>query len=121
IGNCEARDFADFVRKHAIGRVYLALPISTTPRIAELLQALRDTTASVYFVPNLFAFDLVQARCVEINGMPAFSICDSPLQGMSAFWKRAFDMAFALAVLLLFWPVFAAIAVAIKLSSPGPA
>jgi putative colanic acid biosysnthesis UDP-glucose lipid carrier transferase len=119
--NCRAEDFADYVRRNAVTRVYLALPLSTAPRIEALLKALRDTTASVYFVPNLFAFDLVQARCVEINGMPAFSICDSPLQGMSAFWKRAFDMAFALAVLLLFWPVFAAIAVAIKLSSPGPA
>ena len=116
-----ADDFADYVRRNAITRVYLALPLSTAPRIGALLKALRDTTASVYFVPNLFAFDLVQARCVEINGMPAFSICDSPLQGMSAFWKRAFDMAFALVVLLLSWPVFALIAVAIKLSSPGPA
>ena len=114
-------EFADIVRKNAITRVYLALPLSTAPRIETLIKALRDTTASIYFVPNVFAFDLVQPRCVEINGMPAFSICDSPIQGMSAFWKRAFDLAFASMVLLLFWPVFAAIAVAIKLSSPGPA
>jgi hypothetical protein len=72
-GNCTARDIADFVRSKAIGRVYLALPISTAPRIEELLKELRDTTASVYFVPNIFAFDLVQARYVEIKGMPAFS------------------------------------------------
>jgi len=95
IGNCSARDFADFVRTHAISRVYLALPISTAPRIEELLRELRDTTASIYFVPNLFAFDLVQARCVQINGMPAFSICESPLQGMSGFWKRVFDVVLA--------------------------
>jgi hypothetical protein len=37
------------VRSHAIGRVYLALPISTGPRIEELLKELRDKTASVYF------------------------------------------------------------------------
>jgi putative colanic acid biosynthesis UDP-glucose lipid carrier transferase len=120
-GNCSAHDFADFVRRNFITRVYLALPLSTAPRIEALLSELRDTTASVYFVPNLFAFDLVQARCVEINGMPAFSICDSPLQGMSGLWKRAFDIAFAGLLLLLFWPVLLAIAAAIKLSSPGPA
>jgi len=118
--SCSTNDFADIVRRNSITRVYLALPLSTAPRIEELLKALRDTTASIYFVPNLFAFDLVQPRCVEINGMPAFSICDSPLQGMSAFWKRAFDMAFASTVLLLFWPVLVAIAGAIKFSSPGP-
>ncbi len=119
-GNCSARDFADFVRSHAIGRVYLALPISTAPRIEELLKELRDTTASVYFVPNIFAFDLVQARYVEINGMPAFSICDSPLQGMSGFWKRAFDVVLACFALVFFSPVLLAMALAIKRSSAGP-
>src|SRR5258708_26359 len=119
-GNCSARDFADFVRTHAISRVYLALPISMSPRIEELLRELRDTTASVYFVPNIFAFDLVQARCVEINGMPAFSICDSPLQGMSGFWKRVFDVVFALIALVFTSPVLLAVALAIKHSSPGP-
>jgi putative colanic acid biosynthesis UDP-glucose lipid carrier transferase len=119
-GNCSAHDFADFVRRNFITRVYLALPLSTAPRIEQLLKELRDTTASVYFVPNLFAFDLVQARCVEINGMPAFSICDSPLHGMSGFWKRAFDLFLAALLLLLCWPVLLAVAAAIKVSSPGP-
>src|SRR5216684_4956670 len=119
-GNCSARDFADFVRTHSIGRVYLALPISTAPRIEELLKELRDTTASVYFVPNIFAFDLVQARCVEINGMPAFSICDSPLQGMSGFWKRVFDVVLASIALVFASPVLLAVALAIRYSSPGP-
>jgi putative colanic acid biosynthesis UDP-glucose lipid carrier transferase len=119
-GNCSACDFADFVRTHAIGRVYLALPISTAPRIEELLKELRDTTASVFFVPNIFAFDLVQARCVEINGMPAFSICESPLEGMSGFWKRAFDVVFASITLMFTSPVLLAVALAIKQSSPGP-
>jgi putative colanic acid biosysnthesis UDP-glucose lipid carrier transferase len=117
---CSAPDFAEFVRRNVITRVYLALPLSTAPRIDSLVKALRDTTASVYFVPNVFAFDLVQPRCVEINGMPAFAICDSPMHGLSALWKRAFDLALALMVLLLFWPLFLAIAVAIRLSSPGP-
>ena len=118
--NCKAADFADFVRKNSIDRVYLALPISTSPRIDELLKELRDTTASIYFVPNIFAFDLVQARCVEIDGMLAFSICDSPLQGMSAFWKRVLDILLASFLLLLLWPVFVVIAIAIIRSSPGP-
>jgi putative colanic acid biosynthesis UDP-glucose lipid carrier transferase len=118
--NCSSADFAEFVRSNSITRVYLALPMSTAPRIAELLKELRDTTASIYFVPNLFAFDLVQARCVEINGMPVFSICDSPLQGMNGFWKRGFDIVLASGMLIFCWPVLLMIGVGIKLSSPGP-
>jgi len=118
--NCSARDLADFVRQHSITRVYLALPISTTPRIDELIKELRDTTASVYFAPNIFAFDLMQARCVDISGMPVLSICDSPFHGTSAIWKRTFDVVLALIVLLLGWPAFVILGLAIKLTSPGP-
>jgi putative colanic acid biosynthesis UDP-glucose lipid carrier transferase len=74
----------------------------------------------VYFVPNIFAFDLVQARCLEINGMPAFSICDSPLQGMNGFWKRVLDIVLASIALVFTSPVLLAVALAIKQSSPGP-
>jgi putative colanic acid biosynthesis UDP-glucose lipid carrier transferase len=120
VANCTPRDFAAFVRNNSISRVYLALPISATPRIEELLKELRDSTASIYFVPNIFAFELLQARCVDVNGMPVLAICDTPFHGMSAFWKRAFDVCLALAVLLLSWPALAILAAAIKLSSPGP-
>jgi putative colanic acid biosynthesis UDP-glucose lipid carrier transferase len=119
-GSCSARDLANFVRTNLITRVYLALPISTAPRIEDLLMELRDTTASVYFVPNIFAFDLVQARCVEINGMPAFSICDSPVQGINSLWKRMFDVTLAAIALILSWPLLLMVALAIKHSSGGP-
>jgi putative colanic acid biosynthesis UDP-glucose lipid carrier transferase len=118
--DCAARDFADFVRRNSITRVYLALPISATPRIEELLKELRDTTASIYFAPNIFAFDLLQSRSVDINGMPVLSVCDSPFQGASALWKRAFDIGLATIVLLLGWPAFLILGLAIKLSSSGP-
>jgi putative colanic acid biosysnthesis UDP-glucose lipid carrier transferase len=117
---CTAPDFADFVRNNAINRVYIALPISNAPRIEALLRELRDTTASVYFVPNLFAFDLLHPRCIDIGGMPIFSICESPLQGMAGLWKRALDVIMAGCALALVWPVLLAVAISIKLSSPGP-
>jgi putative colanic acid biosynthesis UDP-glucose lipid carrier transferase len=69
VGHC--RQAAEYVRANNISQVYIALPMSNVPRIHELINALRDTTASIYFVPDTFAFDLIQARVVEINGMPA--------------------------------------------------
>src|ERR1019366_2606497 len=67
-GKC--KDVAAFVRRNAVNAIYIALPMSHAPRIEEMLHELRDTTASIYFVPDIFAFDLVQARCVEIHGIP---------------------------------------------------
>ena len=118
-GQC--KDVAAFVRRHAINAIYIALPMSNAPRIEEMLEEFRDTTASIYFVPDIFAFDLVQARCVEINGIPMLSICDTPFHGMDAVQKRVADIVLSSLALLLCWPAMLMAAIAVKLSSPGPA
>ncbi|HEY4339887.1 MAG TPA: undecaprenyl-phosphate glucose phosphotransferase [Steroidobacteraceae bacterium] len=117
-GHC--RDVAEYVRRHNVNMVYIALPLSNVPRMSELVNALRDTTASVYFVPDAFAFDLIQGRLVEINGMPALSVCDTPFHGIDAVLKRATDLVLASTGLLLISPLMLAIAAAVKLTSKGP-
>ena len=117
-GQC--KDVAAFVRLHGVSAIYIALPMSNAPRIDEMLCQLHDTTASIYFVPDIFAFELVQARCIELHGMPMLSICDTPFQGMNAVKKRATDIALSSLALLLASPVLLATAIAVKISSPGP-
>ena len=117
-GHC--RDLADYVRTHAVALVYIALPLANVPRLCALINALRDTTASVYFVPDAFAFDLIQGRVAEINGMPVLSVCDTPFHGTDAVLKRTTDIVFGGVAFLLALPVIAVIAAAVKLSSPGP-
>ena len=118
IGPC--RDVAEFLQRNAIDSIYIALPISTSPRIAWLLEQLRDTTASIYFVPNLFSIDLVQPRYLEIHGIPALAVCETPFRGMSALYKRAFDITLASLAVLLGAPILLGIALAVKLTSGGP-
>jgi len=118
-GHC--RDVANYVRSQGVNVVYIALPLSNVPRMSELISALRDTTASVYFVPDAFAFDLIQGRLVEINGMPALSVCDTPFHGMDAVLKRVTDVSIAGVCLLLATPLMLTIAALVKLTSPGPA
>jgi putative colanic acid biosynthesis UDP-glucose lipid carrier transferase len=114
-----SRDIGDFVRRHGVSAVYIALPISDSSRIRELLSDLRDSTASVYFVPDVFAFDLIQARIVDVNGMPALAICDTPLRGADAASKRVTDVVLAAGALIALSPILVAIALATKLSSRG--
>ena len=114
------KDVAAFVRTHGVNAIYIALPISNAPRIEEMLHEFRDTTASIYFVPDIFAFDLVQARCVEIHGIPMLAICDTPFHGMNALKKRGMDILLSSIALTVGWPLMLAIAIGVKLSSPGP-
>lgn len=118
VGHC--KDVADFARAHGVTAIYIALPLSNVPRIGAMVDALRDTTASIYFVPDVFAFDMVQARLVELNGLPAIAVCDTPFHGMDAVLKRATDLIFASIALLLLSPVMIAIGIAVKLTSKGP-
>jgi putative colanic acid biosynthesis UDP-glucose lipid carrier transferase len=117
-GHC--KDIADFARTHGVTSIYIALPLSNVPRIGEMVQELRDTTASIYFVPDVFAFDLVQGRLVEINGMPALAVCDTPFYGMDAVGKRTTDLILACAGLLVLAIPMLLIALAVKLTSKGP-
>jgi Undecaprenyl-phosphate glucose phosphotransferase len=120
IGACA--DVADFVNRNAVEDIYIALPISSEPRIANLVQQLRDTTASVYLVPaNIFDFQLVQPSCVEIHGIPALAVCDTPHRGLSGIGKRCFDLSLAAVGVVLLSPLLLLIALAVRLSSPGPA
>jgi putative colanic acid biosynthesis UDP-glucose lipid carrier transferase len=118
VGHC--KDVAEFARTHGVTSIYIALPLSNVPRIGEMVRELRDTTASIYFVPDVFAFDVIQGRLVQINGMPAISVCDTPFHGMDAVSKRVTDIVLASIALLLLAPLMALIGVAVKATSAGP-
>ncbi len=114
------RDLPAYVYLHDVHIIYVCLPISKHPRIRSLLDRLRDTTASIYFVPDLFAFDLMQARFGEIGGMPLLAVRETPFCGMAGVLKRASDIVLASAALLVAAPVMIVIAIRVLRSSPGP-
>jgi putative colanic acid biosynthesis UDP-glucose lipid carrier transferase len=118
IGHCKG--VKEFVTANAVSSIYIALPLSNVPRIGEMIRELRDTTASIYFLPDVFAFDLVQGRLVNIGGMPALSVCDTPFHGMDAVLKRVFDLLLAGVALILCAPLLACLAIGVKLTSRGP-
>ena len=111
---------ADYARAQRVDVIYIALPMASQPRILRLLEDLRDTTASIYFVPDIFVSDLIQARVDSIGGLPVVAVCESPFHGFNGFIKRLSDLIFATLILVLVSPLLVAIAVGVKLSSPGP-
>ena len=111
---------AEYVKAHRVDLIYIALPMASQPRILKLLEELRDTTASIYFAPDIFLFDLIQARMETIGGVPVLAVCESPFHGVDGLVKRASDFILAAVILLLISPFMLAIAAAVKLDSPGP-
>jgi len=109
-----------YVREHNIKMIFISQPISAQPRIRKLIDELQDTTASVYFLPDIYVFDLMQARFDNVGGMPVVAICESPFMGLNSMIKRSSDIMLGLAIQLLLLPVMLVIALAVKCTSPGP-
>jgi putative colanic acid biosynthesis UDP-glucose lipid carrier transferase len=111
---------ADHARSNTVDVIYIALPMASQPRILKLLEDLRDTTASIYFVPDIFVSDLIQARVDSIGGLPVVAVCESPFHGFNAVVKRVSDFCLAALILAAISPLMVAIGLGVKLSSPGP-
>jgi putative colanic acid biosynthesis UDP-glucose lipid carrier transferase len=113
-------DVAAFVSQHGVNVVYITLPISPRPGLARLLRALRDTVASVYFVPDLHALNDIQARVDVVHGIPMFAVYASPFFGVRPLAKRASDLLLSGLALLCLSPLLITVGIVVKLSSDGP-
>lgn len=113
-------DVQNFVKSHKVNVIYLCLPATMQDDIIKLLDELKDTTASIYFVPDIFHADLIQARAGQIEDIPVVAVCETPFTGFNGLVKRMADIIFSLAILIMILPLLIAIAIGVKLSSPGP-
>jgi len=109
-----------YIKQNKIDLIYIALPPSLHEDILTVLDDLKDTTASIYFVPNFFLADLIQARIDEIDGMPVVALCETPFSGINGFIKGLSDLILATLILCLISPLLIALSLGVKLSSSGP-
>ena len=114
------KDVAPYILANAVKDVYITLPLGSQPRILELLKSVQGTTASIYFVPDVFGISIIQGRLQDMNGVPVVGICETPFTGTNELVKRASDVVLASIILVLTSPLLAVIALGVKLGSPGP-
>ncbi|PWI34812.1 undecaprenyl-phosphate glucose phosphotransferase [Vibrio albus] len=107
-------------KEHKVKHVYVALPMEAVKRIKQIISHFADSNARVYIVPDFFTFDLMQSRWRNVGNVPTLSIHDTPFYGFSSFMKRAEDIILSMLIIALISPVLLAVAVGVKLSSPGP-
>jgi len=113
-------EIAPYAKSRRPDLIYITLPMVSQPRILNLLDELRDTTASIYFAPDIFLSDLIQARMDAVGEIPLLAVCETPFYGVNGLIKRTSDIILASTILLLIAPLMAVIAIGVKWSSPGP-
>ena len=114
------KDVAPYILANGIRDVYITLPLGSQPRILELLKSVQGTTASIYFVPDVFGISIIQGRLQDMNGVPVVGICETPFTGTNELVKRVSDVVLASIILVLVSPLLAGIALGIKFGSKGP-
>lgn len=108
------------IRAGLIDEVWLTLPMSHERRIQRIVRELRDEFVELRLLPDVRHVAVVDRSATDVLGMPAINLATTPRSAPELWAKFAFDRAFALAVLVPLLPVLVALAVAVKLSSPGP-
>jgi putative colanic acid biosynthesis UDP-glucose lipid carrier transferase len=107
-------------RRREVDMVYIALPPRAEPRINELIRRLSDTTASVYLAYDFGGYDLLRARWSSVGDVPVMSVVEDPFCGMDGMIKRVEDVLLATVILMIIAVPMAIIALAVRLTSPGP-
>lgn len=108
------------VEEQGVHEVWLCLPLSEGNAIRSVLYALRHHTVAVRFIPEWGDLPLLNHKISNIAGLYSLDLSCSPMDGPARVIKRLEDMFVGGLISLLILPVCIGIAVAIKLSSPGP-
>ncbi len=103
-----------------IDYVYIALPLAAANRIELLMSELATRLVHVCLVPDLLQYDIINSRISEVDGLPILHIMDEAPLDFRRTAKRVIDVVFSAVFLAVTAPLLMIIALAVRLSSPGP-
>ena len=113
-------DVVNYVRSNTIDIVYLGLDMAEDPEVRDLMEAIQDSTVSIYYIPDTKLFGVPGIQVTEMAGVPLLVVAETPFLGLSLALKRLMDIVISLILLIALAPVLLGVALAVKISSPGP-
>ncbi len=113
-------DIQQVIAEHQVHVVVIALPLSAHDRIVQVMNEVAEEMVDVQVVPDLFRYISLRGTVEEFDGLPIIGLRSTPLEGWNRVLKRAVDILGSLVGIVLLSPVMLALAIGVKLSSPGP-
>ncbi|MBV9120857.1 MAG: sugar transferase [Chloroflexi bacterium] len=111
---------ADTIEAYGVSEVIIALPANQHQKAWEIVNRCQEQNVRYKVVPDLFEMSLSRVDVDEIAGIPLIGFSESSITGINGLLKRCLDVVLAGVALLLSSPMWLAVAIAIKLDSPGP-
>jgi len=113
-------DIVDYVVDNRIDEIWIALSIRSSDKLEKIQYSLRNVLVDIRWVPDTIGVQLLSTRVSDFLGFPTVDINMPTASGLNGFAKLLFDKMFCTVTLIFLLPVFSVIAIAIKMSSPGP-
>jgi putative colanic acid biosynthesis UDP-glucose lipid carrier transferase len=88
--------------------------------LMKLLGRLEMTAVEVHFAPDVADLSAFCLRSGEMAGRPVFHMATSPFDSSAVIIKWLEDILGASLILLIFSPIMLLVAIAVKISTPGP-
>jgi Undecaprenyl-phosphate glucose phosphotransferase len=102
-----------------VDTVFLALPLEAHRTMLAVLKEVARTVPDVRVVPDLLQYITFRAGVEDFDGLPVVHLTSVPLSGWMSLVKRSLDIGISAVALLMLSPLFAAIAIAIRLEDRG--
>ena len=108
------------IRENGVRELWLTGRPSQPHPCERFIGEFRHDFVNIRLLPDLDNLALANLGTVDVLGLPAINLVDSPVSALRRIPKEIFDRAFAAVTLIALAPLFAIVACAVKLSSPGP-
>jgi exopolysaccharide biosynthesis polyprenyl glycosylphosphotransferase len=113
-------DLPDILSQGGVDEVIVTLPWAAYRKIIQIIRQCDQADVSVRVVPDLFQMTLSRVVVENLDGIPLVGVSAPALRDWQRVLKRIMDVVVSMVGLVVFAPLFGALALAIKLDSPGP-
>ena len=116
----DIEQLAGIISERNVETVLIALKSNSHAEIEEIVEAARGQAVSFSITPDLYDIVAGHVRTQQIYGVPLMELNPQIMPPWEQVVKRLMDVAVSLAILVGLFPLWALIALAIKLESKGP-
>jgi len=114
-------ELADYARENRVDLIIVAVPMSAEARLLQILKRLWELPIDIRIAAHTAKLKLSPSAYTHLGNLPLMSVFDRPVSGWNWFMKDAVDRILASIFIVLLSPVMAAVWLAVRLESPGPA
>ena len=117
----ESQDILELVQTHRLDTLFITSPAVSNDTILQILHTCEGVPVQINMLPELSEFISSGTAITFFDDIPILRLRETPMQGMQGILKRLIDIVCSMSAVILLSPLMLAIAVSIRLTSPGKA